>query len=327
MSDCLALSLRVNLLQVESVTKSRGSKRHYRVSGMLRMRVLATALATFFLPRSWKPRVLRWLGHRVHESVRIGPSLLLVPKLFLEEAASIGWLNFIQCRRLVLRPKSQVQHLNVVAGPFSVWLLERGVIGKRNVIRRAQPEIAHPSLLRLGVLSKLTVNHEIDCTESILIGNYSVVAGKGSQIWTHGFVHTADVASRAIVCGKVRIGSNVYIGSHSCINGGVTIADEVTTGSQSSIAVSLIEPGVYVNQPLRHIASTAEERLSRIRFVPDVPGNPFYWKDGGGPIPVAAVPRPRRVEVLGKGERAQPEGAAEGRARVADAVSSSSEQH
>ena len=86
---------------------------------------------------------------------------------------------------------------------------------------------------------------------------------------------------RAYIIGPVRFGDNVYIGSMSCISPGITIAHNVAVGAHSSVAASLLEPGVYVSQKLRYIAKAPEERLEGLKRMPDLNNQRVFWREGG----------------------------------------------
>src|SRR5205085_3825653 len=91
-----------------------------------------TAIAAFCLPSSLACLALRAAGHKIARGARIGFSIVLVDKLYMEAGSSIGHCNFLHCRRIVMRTESYIQHLNIVKGPVSVWLGKRGAIGNRN---------------------------------------------------------------------------------------------------------------------------------------------------------------------------------------------------
>ena len=247
-------------------------------------RVLTTATC-LLLPTGAKPCILNALGHTVHSQARVGFSLVLGTRLVLAAKARIGGFNLIKCNRLVMRSGAYVNHLNWLTGPFSCRLMETAAIGNLNrLVRGPRPGPPRPSHLALGRLTKITSGHRIDCTDSVIWGDYGTLAGSGSQIWTHGFVHARQGPDRAIVCGRVRIGNNVYIGSHSVIAGGIRICDGVAVGAHASVAVDLNEPGVYVPNGLRYVPRSAEDRLMGLDAHASSGGNDFYWKSSGGEL-------------------------------------------
>jgi acetyltransferase-like isoleucine patch superfamily enzyme len=102
-------------------------------------------------------------------------------------------------------------------------------------------------------LSKITSDHRIDCTATVHIGSFSTIAGTGSELWTHGYVHALQGAGRYRVDGRIRIGNNVYVGSSCIITTGVSLANGVIVGAGATVARSLTEPGMYVSAALRRL--------------------------------------------------------------------------
>jgi len=215
-------------------------------------RKLITATACLLLPGRILAYSLPLLGHAVSPQAKIGFSVLFSDKLVLGDNARVGHFNLIAVRRVVLQENARIGTLNVVRGPLSLWLQKDASIGNRNVVARARRGVTYgPAELRLGERTKITADHKIDCTASIRFGDFSILAGSGSQIWTHGYVHEETGPGRYRVDGPVNIGDNVYVGSRVNITGGVTIASGVIVGVGVTVARDLTEPGMYVAAPLR----------------------------------------------------------------------------
>jgi acetyltransferase-like isoleucine patch superfamily enzyme len=232
----------------------------------MNFRTVATALAALALPGPLKIFVLRLLRHRLGPNCRIGWNVLLVDRLSLEDGVRIGSFNFIQCRRLVVRTGGYIESFNFVRGPLSILLGPEAGIGRRNQISRAgHARSVGPASLMLGQLSKITSGHKLDCTRSIRLGEYSTVAGLGSQLWTHGYYHFPTGPGRIRVDGKIVLGNNVYVGSACVVSLGVQIADGIMVGSHSSVSKSLTERGLYVSQPLRRVDLDLEATMRRLR--------------------------------------------------------------
>jgi UDP-3-O-[3-hydroxymyristoyl] glucosamine N-acyltransferase len=250
---------------------------------MSSVRRFVSAAICLLLPSFAKPPLLRLLGHRVGTGVRIAPSFVLVGQLSMASNSTIGPLNFVRLRRLVMRSRASLGYMNYLNGNFAVRLGERASIGNRNTVNRgpSPPQVRSASLW-LGTWSKITAGHYVNIAETISIGEYSTIAGWGTQLWTHGFVHMRVGLARAEVRGKIMIGNNVYVGSQSCLNPGITIADGVAIGSHSSVSKSLLKPGLYVSQPLRYIPTTPEERLASLsRIEGDTADDTYYWREDG----------------------------------------------
>jgi acetyltransferase-like isoleucine patch superfamily enzyme len=232
------------------------------------MRKLTTALICFFFPSSVACFFLRVIGYNVGRGVKIGYSFIWVDNIHLNSYSSIKHFNIIINKSLVLSKKSNIGSFNILNGPFELFLKEKAAIGKLNKISRGRLGITYgKSCLLLGKLSKITANHYIDLTKSVSIGNYSILAGIRSQIWTHGYYHASKGPERFRVDGEVTIGDNVYIGSMCLINPGVKISDSIIVGGNSTVSKSLKESGMYVSQPLRFISSSYEEAKSKLAKV------------------------------------------------------------
>ncbi|MDM3872375.1 hypothetical protein QSV34_13560 [Porticoccus sp. W117] len=227
-------------------------------------RVLRCLICLFFPASSLKNLLLRGLGWNVDKNAKICNSLILTRSVRLGSGSRIGFFNVIKVDALALSENAYIQNANRISGPIIVVLKNTAAIGNFNIIRRAPKGVVWGrSILKLGILSKITSRHYVDCTRSVILGDYTTVAGIGSQLWTHGYIHDVTGTGRFRVDGSIRVGNNVYIGSSSIFNAGVTVAHGVTVGAASVVAKSLLEPGMYVGQPLRYIPFEYEESRSR----------------------------------------------------------------
>jgi acetyltransferase-like isoleucine patch superfamily enzyme len=231
-----------------------------------------TMIVTLILPPPLKPWLLSLLGHKVHRTAAIGFVLIWGTRLYLGKGARIGSANLIACRRIVMREKSVIGWGNILKGPFKVRCGYIARIGNRNIIQCGQRMgPGRPSsVLWLAEDARITGQHSLDLTRSIKFGRHSHLAGRQSQIWTHGYVHARRGYDRARIDGGVFLGNNVYIGAFSCISPGVRVEDCIVVGSHSSIAQHLETPGVYVSQALRYIdMDPYQNRLDIERDVDD----------------------------------------------------------
>jgi acetyltransferase-like isoleucine patch superfamily enzyme len=224
------------------------------------LKKLITLTICFWFPTPLTFWALNLMGHKVHYKSRIGFSLLWISgKLVLEESTRIGRFNVIKINSLEIGKGGYIGNMNRISGPIDIVLLETAAIGNKNSIDRAPIGVTYgTAILKLGILSKITANHRLDCTRSITIGNYTTLAGHNSQLWTHGYYHDKQGPGRFRIDGEIEIGDNVYIGSMCVINGGIKITGQVVVGSNSCVSKSLLQPGTYVSQPLRFIAEGAE---------------------------------------------------------------------
>lgn len=241
-----------------------------------KLRALYTTLVCILAPTFSKPRLLNFAGHCIDSTAAIGMSVILGSRLYLGAGASIGTFNLISARRLILRENAAVGNMNLIKGPTSIHLKGKAGIGNRNIIicSGLVERGGRPSHLVLGKQTKLTAGHYVDCFESIVWGDFGTLAGVGSQMWTHGYVHDDTGPGRAFVRGRIVVGDNVYVGAHSVMGAGISIGDAISVGAHSSVAADLVEPGVYVSAPLRRIRRTPHDRLARLERLAD--GS--YWK-------------------------------------------------
>ena len=239
---------------------------------MIKLQSLKKATTCFVclvIPSIFLPTILQLLGHKVAQDARIGFSIILVDRLFMDSGARIGHFSIVRLKRVLLRKGAYFGHMNFFKGPFSMALSRRAGIGNRNVVTRARYGVSygHASLV-LGELSKITAGHKIDCMNSVLIGDNCTLAGTGTQVWTHGYVHADSGPERYRIDGRVQIGNNVNIGSRSIITGGVMIADEIMVGVGTTVSKTLSNPGFYVSGELRLLPKpTNPESRSNLEWI------------------------------------------------------------
>ena len=218
------------------------------------------------------------LGIELGKGARIGFSIILTRQLKMKENTRIGHFNFVKLRQIHFEPGAYIGKLNRISGAnLDFYFHENGAIGDSNTIYRAKAPVTYGNAtLEIGVASKITFRHYIDCTRSIRFGNYATLAGAGSQIWTHGYFHAEQGIERVRIDGEVNIGTNVNISSACVINPGVTISDGITVGSHVCVSKSLLKKGMYVSQGLRFIPKdindirSTYERIQNYTLVDEV---------------------------------------------------------
>jgi len=132
----------------------------------------------------------------------------------------------IRINNVSIGNEGYIGKFNSLAGPFDLVLAEKGALGNGNKCYRSPIGVSYgTSVLKLGVLSKITGNHRIDCTRSVIIGDFAILAGHNSQLWTHAYYHDTTGPGRFRLDGDIEIGNNVYIGSGCIVNCGVKISD------------------------------------------------------------------------------------------------------
>ena len=160
----------------------------------------------------------RVLGYRIHPTSRIGWAWVLPERLVMEEYSRIG-------------------RLTVCKGMGLVHLKRHASIGRGNWISGYPVEehghYCHQpdriSELVVGEHSSITSRHLIDCTNSVVIGKFSTLAGYRSQILTHSIDLTFCRQSSA----PVKIGSYCFVGTGSVILGGSSLPDFSVLGAMA----------------------------------------------------------------------------------------------
>jgi acetyltransferase-like isoleucine patch superfamily enzyme len=217
-------------------------------------RLLVATLVLLF-PLVLVRTFLNALGCRVSSDAKVGFSWLFCRRLELQGGSRVGHFNYFCVNRLSLGSSAKIGDLNIARGPFDIVLLDRAGIGNRNTFARAPLGVTYGhAQIQLGRDSKITAGHTIDCTATILFGDNSILAGKGSQVWTHGYVHRLNAGARYRVDGEVRIGDNVYLGSRVIITSGVVVLSGVIVGAGVILSKELNAVGMYVSAPLRMLA-------------------------------------------------------------------------
>ncbi len=228
---------------------------------------LLTALFSL-LPSKLANLFLKLLGHKISWNSKIGLSILYVKSLTLDENSVIGHFNFFKVDSVKLSSQAVIKNFNFFKGPIAIFLGRKSRIGKFNKFTRAYSPITYgKSSLCIEHGTRITYDNFFDLTCSISFGKNTQVAGKGSQFWTHGYMHANSGTERIRVDGEIIIGDNVYVGTKCVFNPGVKVSNAINIGGNSVISKDLNESGMYVNQSLRYLKKDAQEvreRLTRV---------------------------------------------------------------
>ena len=203
-------------------------------------------VVSFLLP--WPLRRLylqACFKYQIHSTSHIGFAWILPKKLIMDEYSRIGHLTI--CKNLEL-----------------VRLKRNASIGKGNWITGfpsgSQKHFIHqkdrnPQLI-LGEHSAITHRHLIDCTNSVVIGNFTTFAGFQSQILTH----SVDFERSRQSSSPVTIGNYCFISTNSVILGGSVLPDYSVLGAKSLLNKNYLETYfLYGGVPARPIKRLPKE--------------------------------------------------------------------
>ncbi len=136
--------------------------------------------------------------------------------------------SFINCKTVLLGDNVIIRHNNNIScDSFSV--------GSNTKIHSGNT-IVGKSSFSIGENSRIINDHFIDLWNNVTIGNNTWIAGRGSQFWTHGSIHTKKGTKDL----GIYIMDNVYIGSNTSLAPGVTIENDNLVGLGSVINKSIL---------------------------------------------------------------------------------------
>lgn len=236
------------------------------------------SICLFLLPSSFNRLIFkRSKNVKISPKAKIGFSFIRCNKLELGNNAKIGHLNFIKITGgVIMKSDTSIHHLNFIKGDFQIQLENGAWINNQNKISSISHSY-HKIYLKLGEKAAIGVNHLLDMTDSISIGDYSMLAGAQTQIWTHSFFFSKNSSRFARLDASVSIGKHCYIGSRCCILSGVRIDDAITIGAQTCISKSLSKQGLYVSQGIRFLEFDPDKRMNE--FGEPVDNTFIYNKD------------------------------------------------
>ncbi|MGN6605814.1 MAG: acyltransferase [Jatrophihabitans sp.] len=219
----------------------------------------ALALMIAVLPMRLKRVVGRLVfGWEIHPTAYLGRSIVIVPKLVLDEGASIGPFNLIR-------------------GVQELHLGKHAVIGDRNRIYGFPPGSEHfrhspnrRSVLILRDHAMITTGHDIDCSDRVELHEYATVAGFGSQVLTHSL----DLVRDRFVA------TPIEIGHHSAVMSGCILLNGTSVPPRS-----IVSAGSVVTTKLR--AELTFYRGNPAEAVRELPPTLKYFRRGEAGVPAA----------------------------------------
>lgn len=232
--------------------------------------IIVLFVAIFFPPR-FKGFILSKMGHKIGRKFSAGPFLLLPDtRLTLEDDVKFGYFNIFFCDSIKARNGCGIGSFNVFRGWFSIRMDISSFIGSFNTFSsKGKRDKSTKSWFVIGNRSNVTGHHFFDLTKSIIFKDNSVLGGRSSQIWTHGFFHSNKGIDRTRVDGGVIVDEGVYIGSAAIINPGIYIGKDINIGAGTVVSRSLFNSGMYVSNKMVHIEMKYENVLSKYKVDDD----------------------------------------------------------
>jgi acetyltransferase-like isoleucine patch superfamily enzyme len=176
-------------------------------------------LISLFMPAAARRSFLeKQFGYQIHPTCRLGLCWIASTRLIMEEGSEIG--HFTICKNidlLHLKPHASIGRGNWITG-FPLGLSAHF----------AEESDRRPELI-LGEHSAITHRHLIDCTNSVTIGRFTIMAGFQSQILTHSI----DLERNRQASSPVRIGDYCFVGTNSVLLPGSGLPDYSVLGAKS----------------------------------------------------------------------------------------------
>jgi len=186
--------------------------------------MIAVNVAIVLLPWSIRRLVLQIIyGYAIHKKAYISRFALVLPsKLELGPYSSIR--AFTVCKGLELLVLKECASI----GPFN-WIT---AFPLRTKSKHFELDIERKPQLIVERHAAITSRHIIDCTNEVVIGAFSTIAGFRSQILTHSIVISESrQRSKPIYVGKY-----CFVGTCCVLLGGSTLPNYSVLGAQSLLA-------------------------------------------------------------------------------------------
>lgn len=144
-------------------------------------------------------------------------------------SAYIGW-SYIFPGHLVMKQKASIGHFNVAIHLDYLEMGENATISRSNWITGMSTKVKtrffshqndrHAELV-MGRDAAITKQHHIDCTDRIMIGDYSTIAGYRSQFLSHSI----DLYEGRQDSKPITIGRYCFVATSVIILGGAVLPD------------------------------------------------------------------------------------------------------
>jgi acetyltransferase-like isoleucine patch superfamily enzyme len=208
---------------------------------MNQLQKLCSLFIGLFPASALKNQLLRWNGHSIDQSARIGPILLVMSVLSIGPNAELGSFSVYLRSRIVLGTQAFIGSFNWVAG-------------SPELIRIA-PQTGHtvPGQLILEPQAAITSRHYIDTSGGVYFGGFSTLAGARSTIFTHSINYDRGVLQT----------SPVSIGKYSIINSNVSITPGSSVPPYSIVAMGSVVTKT-MNEPLRLYAGAPAQPKKKL---------------------------------------------------------------
>ena len=202
-------------------------------------------LLIVLLPWTIRRYILNKFYHyKIHPTARIGLSYIYPKQLIMGEGARIGHLNVAIHLELIQMDKNcSISQKNWITGfPLS---------NKSNF----QDFPDRKPYLIMKEDSSITKQHHIDCTDMVIVGELTTIAGYGTQILSHSF----SLEKNSQACAPIQIGHHCWVGTRSIILPGSVLPSQSVLGAGAVLQKKYTESFVlYGGVPAKYIKKMDE---------------------------------------------------------------------
>lgn len=202
-------------------------------------------LLIIFLPWTIRRYILnKFYRYKIHPTARIGLSYIYPKQLIMGEGARIGHLNVaIHLQKIQMDKNCSISQKNWITGfPLS---------NKSNF--QDFPD-RRPYLI-MKEDSSITKQHHIDCTDMVVVGEFTTIAGYGTQILSHSF----SLEKNSQACAPIQIGHHCWVGTRSVILPGAVLPPQSVLGAGAVLKKKFTESFVlYGGVPAKFIKKMDE---------------------------------------------------------------------
>lgn len=199
-----------------------------------------------FIPFYFRRYLLNYFyNYKIEKGSYIGLSYIYPEYLIMKKGSYIGHLNTaIHLNKITMEVNSKIGRLN--------WITGYSMNNKKHFSHLPNRK----SELYLGKESAITKNHHLDCTDSITIGEYSIIGGYNSQLITHQI----DIYENRQTCNSIEIGNYTYIGTNVIILGGSKLPSFSILGAKSLLNKPFsLEYTMYAGTPATTVKKISED--------------------------------------------------------------------
>ena len=154
----------------------------------------------------------------------------------IDKSAKIGF-SYINCKSIIIGKNSRIGHFNIIKSLNLLQIDNNAGLGHFNKIsavplsssKHFTENLERSSHFIMRQHSSMTGHHYIDCCGGVIIEEFSILAGMGTQIFTHGI----NIKTNTQEASPVNIGKYCMIGTRSIILKGACLPDYSVLGAGS----------------------------------------------------------------------------------------------